>query len=193
MTPHSPDNDKDTPLSVEDKRLWDDVTRTVEPVHPPNTRPCDPSKKTDLKKNRPKTSTAAPPQPTRDSFLPRHSQKPPQKPQSREVDARTAQRLRRGQIPIDVHLDLHGMIQETAHRHLVQTVTRAYQQNQRLVLVITGKGSRSQEGGGILRRRVPEWCTLSPLAEIILNITNARPRHGGEGAYYIFLRRKRGS
>jgi|AntRauTorcE11897_2_1112592.scaffolds.fasta_scaffold06004_2 DNA-nicking Smr family endonuclease len=187
MTSRRSDNNKDTPLSAEDKRLWDDVASTVEPVHPPNSRPDYSSKKPDLKKNQPKTSTAVPPEVTPGSLSPRHSQPP----RGREVDGRTQQRLRRGQIPIDVHLDLHGMIQETAHRNLVQTVTRAYQQNQRLVLVITGKGTRSKGGGGVLRRQVPEWCNLSPLAEIILNITSARPKHGGEGAYYIFLRRKR--
>lgn len=182
MTPHSSGND-DPPLSEEDRHLWDMVARTVKPVHPSKKTAPPARKSSPVRKQQLKTSTAAPP------TMPRLKATPVQ--QSREMDRRTEQRLRRGKIAIDVTLDLHGMIQETAQHQLIQTLSRAYQQNARLVLVITGKGTRSQAEGGILRRRVPEWCDLSPLSDMVLNISSARPQHGGTGAYYIYLRRRR--
>ena len=52
----------------------------------------------------------------------------------------------------------------------------------------TGKGAI---GEGILRRNVPGWLAASPLGGRILTIQPAHSRHGGDGAFYVLLRRKR--
>ena len=67
----------------------------------------------------------------------------------------------------------------------------------RLVLVITGKGKDRDDGGpiptrhGILRHQVPQWLALPPLSQAILQVTPAHLKHGGHGAYYVYLRRNR--
>ncbi len=116
-----------------------------------------------------------------------------------DVDKATAQRFRRGDLPIDARLDLHGMTQERAHDALVEFLLRAQDRGARCVLVITGKGSLYSGTGpelqrhdrGVLKRAVPRWLNAPPLRPIILAISEAQPRHGGSGALYILLKRQR--
>ncbi|HEX6977892.1 MAG TPA: Smr/MutS family protein [Alphaproteobacteria bacterium] len=108
------------------------------------------------------------------------------------LDRRTAMRLRRGDIPIERRLDLHGMTQADAHAALDRFVRRAWADGKRMLLIITGKGSVIA-GGGVLRRYVPGWLTAGEHAARVLRIETARPQHGGSGAYYVLLRRNRGA
>jgi len=113
------------------------------------------------------------------------------------VDGRTQARLKRGKLRPEARLDLHGMTLASAHPALSGFIRDAHARNLRLVLVITGKG---REGGagtpaqhvGVLRRQVPHWLRQAPLAPLVVQITPAHRRHGGEGAYYVYLRRQRG-
>lgn len=116
------------------------------------------------------------------------------------LDKRSAERLRRGQMTIDGRLDLHGHTQADAHRALDAFVAGSYRAGRRCVLIITGKGgARDDVGGGImpdrdsgvLRRNLPRWLGEGPVRQMVLRIESARPQHGGEGAYYVLLRRKR--
>ena len=65
------------------------------------------------------------------------------------------------------------------------------------MLVVTGKGKDRDEPGpiptprGVLRHRVPQWLALPPLSQAVLQVTPAHISHGGEGAYYVYLRRGR--
>jgi len=106
------------------------------------------------------------------------------------LDKRRARRLRRGELPIDGRLDLHGMTQDAAHRALRAFLLRAQASGERCVLVITGKG-RTGAGPGVLRTMLPRWLRETPLAGAVLAWQPAQPRHGGEGAAYVLLRRKR--
>ncbi len=106
------------------------------------------------------------------------------------VDRRTAERLRRGRLPIEARLDLHGFSQDTAHAALTEFITGSVAKGRRCVLIVTGKGAVSQ-GGGVLRRRVPEWLNLAPCHGHILAIAQSQPQHGGAGALYVLLRRRR--
>ena len=107
--------------------------------------------------------------------------------------------MRRGDVAIDARLDLHGLTQAEAHSRLLRFVSIAVAQKLRVLLVITGKGSRSgRDGGrennretGVLRRNLPHWLKQSGMSANILAITPAHPRHGGSGAYYVALRRAR--
>jgi len=104
------------------------------------------------------------------------------------LDRRTEQRLRRGEMPIDRRLDLHGLTQAQAHAALDRFVRAAAAGGLRLLLIITGKGSG---GEATLRRLVPLWLAQGEHAARVLRATSARPQHGGEGALYVLLRRKR--
>jgi DNA-nicking Smr family endonuclease len=107
------------------------------------------------------------------------------------VDRRNADRLRRGERRIDARLDLHGMTQDEAHRALDAFLDRAEQAGWRCVLVITGKGRPGTSAGGVLRAAVPRWLNEAPNRGRLLAIAAAQPKHGGAGALYVLLRRKR--
>jgi DNA-nicking Smr family endonuclease len=104
------------------------------------------------------------------------------------IDRRSAEKLRRGRLPIDGRLDLHGMTQEAASGRLASFLERAESQGKRCVLVITGKGLAS---GGVLRDQVPRWLNLPPNRARVLAVDYARPQHGGGGALYVLLKRQR--
>jgi DNA-nicking Smr family endonuclease len=110
------------------------------------------------------------------------------------IDRNSARRLRQGKIAIEATLDLHGMSREEAWNTLTGFLSRAFEQQKRCVLVITGKGRFRTEAGssdGILRKNLPRWLALSPCAHWVLRHERAQPHHGGDGAFYILLRRKR--
>lgn len=112
------------------------------------------------------------------------------------VDRNTALRFKKGDMPIEATLDLHGMTQESAHVALAAFIARARAAGRRCLLVITGKGRRAGSGGestGVLRANVPRWLNGSDLRPHVLAIAHARPRHGGEGALYVLLKRVRGA
>jgi len=112
------------------------------------------------------------------------------------LDKRTAQRLRKGKMPIEGRLDLHGMTQREAHGALHRFIGASRAMNRRLVLVITGKGwdptaSRREDAVGVLRRSVPRWLETPPLNQHVAAVTNAHAKDGGSGALYVLLRRQR--
>ena len=109
--------------------------------------------------------------------------------QSSGLDRRTALRLKRGQLAIEARLDLHGMTQAAAHRELAAFVARMSGQGKRVLLVITGKGTK--EGSGVLRQAAPRWLDEPGLRGRVLAIAPAVPRDGGDGALYVLLRRER--
>jgi DNA-nicking Smr family endonuclease len=110
------------------------------------------------------------------------------------LDGRTAGRLKRGLLEPDARLDMHGMTEAAAHRTLLTFVKGAHARGDRLLLVVTGKGSRPEtaRGGqaealGVLRMMTPRW--LEGLAEIVADWRVAHRRHGGDGALYVYLRK----
>ena len=105
------------------------------------------------------------------------------------VDRRTADRLRRGKLAIEARLDLHGLYQDEAHPQLNAFVAGAAAAQKRCVLVITGRGLGPE--GGVLRRRVPQWLNQPPCRGMIVAVAQAQPEHGGAGALYVLLRRRR--
>jgi len=106
------------------------------------------------------------------------------------VDKRLAERLKRGQLPIEATLDLHGLTQEEAHRQLDAFLAASAHGGRRCVLVITGKGLWRAESG-ILREMVPRWLNEPSNRARVLAIAHSQPRHGGAGALYVLLKRRR--
>lgn len=114
------------------------------------------------------------------------------------VDRRTEQKLKRGRIGIDATVDLHGLTQSAAHKRLNAFIIRASEVGHRRVLVITGKGGSGGGAGfmpsdrrGVLRESVPRWIAEPPLRDLVWGLKPAGPRHGGEGALYVLLKRER--
>jgi DNA-nicking Smr family endonuclease len=112
------------------------------------------------------------------------------------MDAKTHGKMTRGKLAPEARIDLHGMTLAEAHPELIRFILNAQAQGLRLVLVITGKGKRRDDPGpipqrvGALRHQVPHWLRLPPLGPAVLQISEAHLKHGGAGAYYVYLRRR---
>lgn len=113
------------------------------------------------------------------------------------MDAKAFSRMVRGKLVPEARIDLHGMTLSEAHPALISFIMNAYSQNVRLVLVITGKGRATPEmggfpsQGGVLKRQVPLWIAQPPMSKAVQQVAEAHLRHGGGGAYYVYLRRPR--
>lgn len=110
------------------------------------------------------------------------------------LDRNSARRLRQGKFAIEGTLDLHGLTREEAWNALVGFLQHGFELQKRCVLVITGKGRFRTEAGfsdGVLRMHLPRWLGQEPCNRWVLRHETAQPHHGGEGAFYILLRRKR--
>jgi DNA-nicking Smr family endonuclease len=113
-----------------------------------------------------------------------------------QMDAKQHGRMKRGKLDPEGRIDLHGMTISEAHPALLSFILMSQAEGRRLVLVITGKGKDRDDGGpiptrlGILRHQVPQWLNLPPLRQAVLQVTPAHLRHGGQGAYYVYLRRR---
>ena len=114
-----------------------------------------------------------------------------------QMDKKSFGKMKRGKLKPEGRIDLHGMTLDRAHPALIRFILSAQASGKRLVLVITGKGKRSDDDGpiprprGVLRHQVPGWLTSPPLAQAVLQVTPAHISHGGDGAYYVYLRRQR--
>jgi len=112
------------------------------------------------------------------------------------MDAKTHARMTRGKLAPEARIDLHGMTLAKAQPELVRFILNAQSAGLRLVLVITGKGKRGADVGpipqrmGALRHQVPQWLRLSPVGPAVLQVTEAHLKHGGAGAFYVYLRRR---
>lgn len=100
------------------------------------------------------------------------------------VDKSTAKKVKEASFTIEARLDLHGKTQEEAFAALHYFLTTAYAMDKRMVLVITGKGA------GVLRGQLPRWINEAGLREMLLYYCHAKPHDGGDGAFYIYLRKR---
>jgi|SRR5580704_8726338 DNA-nicking Smr family endonuclease len=171
---------------VEDLRLWAIVSSTVRPLNPaPPAKPAPPATA------KPETAPAARAKPSGRSpqtAAPRLAHPTRPKEAAADVDPNLHRRLARGRESLAARIDLHGMTQDAARAALTGFIRRAVDDGWRAVLVITGKGV---SGDGVLRRRVPDWLAEAPIREHVAGVSEAHRRHGGEGALYVALKRKR--
>ncbi len=183
-------------LSQEDRDLWRHVTRDAKPLKKREPAPgAAPEPAAPVPEAKPKTAKPA----QLERAAPRPAPPAPVKPaapalrhgRAAGVDRRSAQRLTRGQLPVEAALDLHGHTQDQAHAALERFLSEAQARGLRCVLVITGKGT-TKEAGGVLRGQVPRWLNEPANRARILAFDYAQPKDGGLGALYVLIRRKRG-
>jgi len=110
--------------------------------------------------------------------------------EGRRIDAPAdlVRNMRRGMLPIDGRLDLHGLTAAQAQEKLAAFLRTMRSRNERCVLVIHGKGERVP-GAGVLRGEIAAWLSQGKAREHVLAFTTARDDDGGEGAVYVALRR----
>jgi DNA-nicking Smr family endonuclease len=161
-----------------DHGLWQEAVRDVRPLH--DSRPAisrAPRTRKETVSERVGEGIATPPRmPALDRFA--------------GIDRANAERLKRGLHKIEARLDLHGMTQAAAHQALSAFIANSRDAGRRCVLVITGRGL-GQSGPGVLKSSVPRWLEEPELRRQILAIAQAQPHHGGAGASYLLLRRRR--
>ena len=191
-------------LSDEDKELWSRVAATTTPLHPARPvkheavhLPTKPAKVTNPRLPLEHFEIGA----RAATTVPSHSLSSDPADQLRthavHMDRKTHARMTRGKLDPEARIDLHGRTLAQAHPALIRFIMNARAEGKRLVLVITGKGKHRDEPGpipvknGVLRHQVPQWLHQPPLGGLVLQITPAHQRHGGTGAYYVYLRRDR--
>lgn len=194
-------------LSEEDKGLWNAVKKTAKPLHiskapAPLARPEKPNlpKPTapiarepfdfDLEIGKQSTSHAM-----GHDLAPSISDRLAQAPL--RMDRKKFGKMRKGNLAPEGRIDLHGMTIAQAHPALTRFILSSWAMDRRLVLVITGKGKHRDDDGpipvrkGVLKHQVPHWLHMAPLRDAVLQVSEAHLKHGGTGAYYVYLRRKK--
>jgi DNA-nicking Smr family endonuclease len=101
------------------------------------------------------------------------------------VRIQVMRRLKRGLIPIDDEIDLHGLTQTAARDGLADFIAISRDSGHRCVRVIHGKGYRSGARGPVLKTAVNLW--LRRHTDVIA-FASARAIDGGTGAVYVLLR-----
>lgn len=196
----SPAPDHEQAIDHEDAGLWRQVAQSTKPLPGKTVRAAQPPAIA-----KPPPPPAGPAPAVRQAVQPRADPALPELQPGRAagLDRRTAERLRRGQLPIDARLDLHGWTQSEAHHALAGFIEGAHAAGQRCLLVITGKGGRARTDHpadpyrrgdavpGVLRTAVPNWLNQPSLRPLILGFAAAQPKHGGSGALYVLLKRRR--
>jgi len=180
-------------MDLDDFRLWKEFTRDIDPLEDPDWEELEALIQAETPQPKPLAGTVG----ETPSFTLPEKQRSDYAAPPPQLDARTEQRLRRGKMPIEGTLDLHGRTQDQAHALLLDFIKSAHARGKRCLLIITGKG-RSTAGGaifdvpdGILKQRVPGWLSSPPLQHLILKVMPAVQGHGGSGALYVYLKRKR--
>jgi DNA-nicking Smr family endonuclease len=95
-------------------------------------------------------------------------------------------------------IDLHGFSLEKANKTIDDFIKRCFQENATRIIVITGKGLRSNNVSNpyisknlsILKHSVPEFIKSNiDLMKMIYKICDAKVEDGGSGAFYIYLKK----
>ena len=188
--------DQGSGLKDEDLALWRHVTRDAKPLvkrEPPSARPAPaeaPPAKAEPKADNEARPGRVLPRP-RPAAPTRRAEPALEHGRAAGVDRRRTERLRRGRLAVEARLDLHGYTQDQAHAALGHFLGESQARALRCVLVITGKGTTT-EAGGVLRAQVPRWLNEPANRARVLAFDYALPKHGGLGALYVLLRRKKG-
>lgn len=179
-------------MSSEDRALWDEIAKSIKPLPGRRTKagrePATLSVEEQVSKGAEKAK--------RPVVTPRAAKhRDPPAPTLAPMDRRLKQKISRGAAGIDAKLDLHGYTQSEAKSRLQGFLETAQSREHTLVLVITGKGKRSDDSwaneGGVLKRQVPLWLALPEFRSLVIGFEEAGVRHGGAGALYIRVRRRR--
>ena len=101
------------------------------------------------------------------------------------LQLKTQKKLRQGKVPIEDHLDLHGLNIDEARNTLLEFIDFAQKQQIRCVLLVHGKGYRAEAQHPVLKNKVNNWLRQHPG---ILGFSSAQPKDGGTGAVYILIK-----
>ena len=109
--------------------------------------------------------------------------------------------IKKGSFHIDKKIDFHGKSLLKSEEQFNNTIIESYNSGQRCLLFVTGKGlfkSKNHEEGykpklyhGIIRASFIEWVRSKKFSKHILSFEQASIEHGGDGAFYVYLRKNK--
>lgn len=108
-------------------------------------------------------------------------------------------KLKKGKIPIDKKIDFHGFSTNQAKKIFIETINDCFYANKRCILFVTGKGinrgsfnnTNKKLYHGKIRNNFLEWVNQKEAASKILNMSPAGFLYGGDGAFFIYLRKNK--
>ncbi|AJR24592.1 Smr/MutS family protein [Sphingobium sp. YBL2] len=172
-------------LTSDEQALWTALTRSVRPLRPGARISSLPTPPTPAKDGTGLTAPSVQAVATAPAHTP-----------AATLDSGWERRIRSGNLTPDMTIDLHGHSLSAAHSRLNQALASAWARDVRILLVVTGKPpkSPSASGGsrrGAIRGEIGHWLETSSYADRIASVRIAHRRHGGDGALYVILRRKK--
>jgi DNA-nicking Smr family endonuclease len=102
------------------------------------------------------------------------------------VDRRELRKLRRGDYPPDMRIDLHGLMAKEAVGRVTRVLDAGPGRRPRCLCVVHGRGLHSAGNVAVLKAKVREVLSRHPG---VLAFTDAPRTDGGQGAVYVLLRR----
>ena len=109
--------------------------------------------------------------------------------------------LKKKLFVIDTKIDFHGMNLLESEELFSKTIFESYNSGLRCLLFVTGKGLFKVKSNdrndspklyhGVIRGAFTKWVTSSGFSRQILSYEKASIEHGGDGAFYVYLRRKK--
>ncbi|WP_199553945.1 Smr/MutS family protein [Sandaracinobacteroides hominis] len=184
-------------LDADEQALWNRVIATVTPLEPQ--KAAAEVEPTPLPATRPPLRKEAGPRRLKPQAVP---PKPAPTTPTESLDASWDRRLASGRLEPEMTIDLHGLSRDMARHLLYRRVHDAEARGIRTILVITGKGHmpgpspadlmEGRPARGAIRADFPRWLGEDALSGRIAAVRRAHPKHGGAGAAYLILKRKRG-
>ncbi|HUD28691.1 MAG TPA: Smr/MutS family protein [Novosphingobium sp.] len=189
-------------LTPEEAQVWALVARTVKPLLPPRIGEGDQAKRGGATPTADATVAAPlpPAKKVKGRVPPPLAPKPvPVKPRAdtpAHLDGSWDKRIAKGTLAPDFSLDLHGSTLDQAYSRLMHGLVQAKSMGARVVLVVTGKprpvdAADRGTARGAIRAKVADWLAASDHASDIVAIRGAHRRHGGQGAIYVVLKKRR--
>lgn len=183
-------------LTSEEAQIWAQVARTVTPLHPirkagaPKPEPvveASPVPVLPVKKVKGRVPPPLAPKPV--------AAKPKAESQL-HLDGSWDKRIAKGTLVPDFSLDLHGSNLDQAYLRLMHGLVQAKAMGARVVLIVTGKprpvdAADRGTARGAIRAKISDWLAVSEHSTDIVAIRGAHRRHGGQGAIYVVLKKRR--
>lgn len=104
------------------------------------------------------------------------------------IQQKAQKKLRRGELPLEEELDLHGYTVNEAKIAIQDFLFECKRQHIRYIRIIHGKGYRSDQKIPVLKTHVAYWL---PQISDVLAFSSALPKDGGTGAIYVILKSSR--
>ena len=110
-------------------------------------------------------------------------------------------RIKKRSFLIDKKIDFHGKSLVESEDQFNNIIMESYNSGHRCLLFVTGKGlfkSKNYKESdkprlyyGIIRSSFVQWAKSQKFSKYILSFEQASTEHGGDGAFYVYLRKNK--